>query len=370
MLPVQRSHFWLGACALLGCAILLHLFSHRDKSNDGARVPGLSPVHEADRTVSGTDYHPNALALAAAGIDQELDPDQREQLLARIVEIIPPSDLSRALELLNEATGPNAEELRQRILRRWADLQPAEAAAWAMAMPDNQDRGAALVQVATAWANTDPDATAAWTRSLPQGEATTTSAVLACAYEAARLNPIVALTAAGQLPPSAQRDDALAHSVSQWAEGDPNQAYMWANNIPDPDLRQRLLATVLTSAAEQNGAIAAGLVATQLSPGDEQNRAAVAILQRWAQSSPEDAAAWVLQFPDAGLSAAGAENLGAIWADSDPVGATRWIGGLAEPSLREAALRGTSAVTPGADGAPGVGFQNQQAPTEPAIGRK
>ncbi|HTL55406.1 MAG TPA: hypothetical protein VL361_06980 [Candidatus Limnocylindrales bacterium] len=233
----------------------------------------------------------------------------------------------------------NGLELQQHLLRRWAELRPDQAAEWASALPADSTRGTALAQVATAWANIDPQAAAGWLRSLPETEEWTTAAVMAFTYEATRSTPLVALEAAGRLAPSPERDAALAHAMSQWASSDPNQAYGWASNIPDPGLRDQLLAVVLTAAADQHGAIAAKLAATQFNPGDEQNRLVVSIIQRWAQTSPETAAGWIEQFPEGPLRSAALENLTAIWSATDPEGAQRWISAMPPGPSRDEALR-------------------------------
>jgi hypothetical protein len=68
----------------------------------------------------------------------------------------------------------------------------------------------------------------------------------------------------------------------------------WASDIPDPGLRQRLISAIAVASAKLNGAAAAEMVASLLPPGDEQNRAAVAVVHRWAQVSTQAAAAWAL----------------------------------------------------------------------------
>ena len=164
-------------------------------------------------------------------------------------------------------------------------------------MPENPVRRAALEQVAIAWASTDIAAATSWAQSLPKSESKH-AAIIALAYEAARTGPVPALELASTLSPTSSRDDLLVHAVSQWAGTDFATASTWATQVADPNLRERLVAAVAIASAELDGAAAATLAANALGIGDEQNRATVSIVQRWAQASPQAAAAWVSQFPD------------------------------------------------------------------------
>ena len=336
----------LGLGLLLMWVIAAALFKHNPSPNElrsdaGSTAAFTNPI-SVSKVLAADRKSPIDFALSA--LKQELDPERRAQLLMQIVEALPGTELPHALELLEGAQDNDALELQQGLVRRWAESEPSQAALWVSALEDNASRGPALVQVATAWANIDPDAAANWLQTLPQAEEATSGAVLAFTYEAARSRPLTALAAAGRLAPGPERDAALAHSISQWAGSDPNQAYAWAATIPDPELRQQLLAVVLTAAGDY-GSIAAGLAA-QLNPGDQQNRVAVSIVQRWAQTSPETAAAWVAQFPDGPLRSAAVENLVAIWSATDPDGARAWLGQLA-PALRDEVMKDAAPVSGG-----------------------
>jgi hypothetical protein len=139
-----------------------------------------------------------------------------------------------------------------------------------------------------------------------------------------------------KLPPTPERDDLLVHAISQWPGTDSPAAAAWAMAVLDPSLRQRLVGAVAVASAEQDGAGAANLIANALAPGDEQDRTAVSIVQRWAQSSPRTAASWVSQFPDTLSRNAAVQQLLAFWIPQDAEAAAQWLRGLSTGSLREA----------------------------------
>lgn len=217
-----------------------------------------------------------------------------------------PENFSGELDDLSRQTAASAADSRQLLMRRWADQSPAAAAAWlAHESPLN---AALLQQVAIAWAGHDLPAAVEWVRNLPGG-AEQQAATLALGYETARTAPITALELARTLPATAARDQLLVHAVSQWAATDSVAATSWAGKVSNPQLRENLLAAVAVAVAKRDGRTAATLAATALPAGDLQNRTAVAIAQRWEQSEPSAAAAWVSQFPDGPARTAANENL-------------------------------------------------------------
>ena len=217
-----------------------------------------------------------------------------------------PENFPDELDDLSGQTANSAAETRQLIVRRWADKNPAAAAAWlGHESPLNE---VLLQQVAIAWAGHDLSAAVEWARNLPVGDEKH-AATLALAYEAARPEPITALELARTLPVTDGRDQLLMHAVSQWAVTDSVAATGWAGKVSEPQLRENLLAAVAVAVAKRNGRTAATLAATTLPAGDLQNRTAVAIAQRWEQSEPSAAAAWVSQFPAGPARTAANENL-------------------------------------------------------------
>ena len=226
-------------------------------------------------------------------------------------------------------------------VRRWAEADPKSASEWAEHLSQGPIRREAMLQVAIAWGSSDPSNGARWVTSIPS-DSNKAPVTIAFSYEAARENPTIALQVVGELEPSAERDQALEYAVSQWAGMDASVAAAWALQVPEPALSQRLVAAAAIVAAERDPLAAAMLVVTNLGPGDEQNRAAVSVVQRWAQTSPQAAADWVAKFPDTPTGVAAAENLFSIWGFRDGAAAADCLNRLPEGPLRQAALAGYS----------------------------
>ena len=170
---------------------------------------------------------------------------------------------------------------------------------------------------------------------LPEGDRKR-DATIDITYEAARTEPVAALKLASALPSTPERDALLTHAVSQWAKSDSPTAALWAMKVPDPALRQRLVASVAVVMAERGGDSAVTLAMNGLAAVEDQDRAVVAIVQRWVQHSPQAAAAWVAQFPDVPSRDATVQNLLALWITQDAVAAGDWLRDLPAGSLRDA----------------------------------
>jgi hypothetical protein len=63
------------------------------------------------------------------------------------------------------------------------------------------------------------------------------------------------------------------------------------------------------------------------------------LVQRWAQSAPQDAAAWVLQFSEGPARNAATQNLVAQWTSQDAEAAGQWLDELPEGMLRTVGLK-------------------------------
>ncbi|HZR17488.1 MAG TPA: hypothetical protein VFE51_09190 [Verrucomicrobiae bacterium] len=294
---------------------------------------GASDGHSAFHALRETQQTQSSDTILLATVEAETDPDRRSDALERVVESIPDGDWRTTLDLLQHDVSPAGAELRPLLVRRWAESDAPAAASWTLQLSESPVRCAALEQVAIAWANSDLSAATSWVNGLPEGDSRQ-AAILSVGYEAARAEPVAALDLASTLPPTRERDNLLVHAVGQWSGTDSSSAAAWAMNVGDPGLRERLVAAVAVASAEQDGALGANLAASALGAGGEQDRAAVSIVQRWAQNAPQAAADWVSQFQDLPCSDAAAQSLVSVWTNQDPDAAGEWVRGLPSGSLR------------------------------------
>ena len=211
---------------------------------------------------------------------------------------------------IEEPPNSDAEE-QEPLIRRWAAEDPSAAAVWAEKQANPAMRQEALNQVALAWAERDLAVAIKWANSLP-ADGAQAFVLMNLGYEAARTQPLEALALASSLPPGRDRDDLLVHAVSQWAGSDAQASTEWACKIPELALRERVLAAIATAMADQNPESAVILATQAMWPGQSQNQAAIAIVQRWTQQDPQAVAAWVKQFPAGEIKDSALRKLAAL----------------------------------------------------------
>jgi len=294
------------------------------------------PITPHDEGASAAKARSAARRKRAFGGYNEPDPFWHGEALERWVAQLP---LDRICALLDEANGnPDAlsAELRLLLTRRWAETDPAAAAASITQWPEAAPRIEACRQIAIAWSRSDPSAALGWTRSLPPGEGRT-AAQLRVGYESARSDLAVAFQAANELPSGEDQRELLQYCARQWAALHPLDALEWADSVTDPALRASLADKILAEWAQYDGAGAAEALAME--PGVEalRPRGIVALIQRWAQNDPADAADWAGLLPEGLGRDEAIGNLATQWLQSDPAAATDWVQSLPAGSSREAA---------------------------------
>lgn len=92
---------------------------------------------------------------------------------------------------------------------------------------------------------------------------------------------------------STERDQALIHAVSQWADEAPEDAAAWLDRFPQGELHDWLACAMVTAMAEHDPAKAGSHIESQMGEGLPRTHAIVAVAQRWAQRSPDAARQWL-----------------------------------------------------------------------------
>lgn len=164
-----------------------------------------------------------------------------------------------------------------------------------------------------------------------------------------RTDPVAALEVVRAWPSTERRDEFLDQAVAEWSGLDGAAAVGWVRQIEHPPLRNRLMGRVAVGMATELPDAAARLVANEMEAGGEQDRAVVAIVQRWVRSDASGAAAWVARFPPTPMRRAAVEALVGAWWNSDSDGVRVWFRGLPEGRLQQqvsAAIRRVDRSTP------------------------
>lgn len=180
-----------------------------------------------------------SLAARAAIIDPEraeaalgsLPEAARAPFAAEIVKRLPPDEIERRIELLDQlAPAQWDSELGKSLGRNAADYADAIAA-----IPSSTTSGA-LAEFTQEWVEDDPDAAINWLSKLPQ-DGSSTSAALGVFYGWVSFDSTAAINWAESLPDGPARQAVAYNVVKALGKRNPSEAWRWAASIADPQER-------------------------------------------------------------------------------------------------------------------------------------
>lgn len=189
------------------------------------------------------------------------------------------------------------------LIGRWAAQSPsaaASAAEWITKLPVGTARMALLERVIRTWADADPAAAQVWSNALADpGERR--SAVLQVMQAGVARRPELALRQALSLPDSPERTAVLDAALHRWAEIHPAEAGTWALTGA-PDLPQaKALAVVARSMARTDPTNAAILALDGTDDPAVLQQALVAVVAAGRAGSPDSIREWIDTFPEGPL---------------------------------------------------------------------
>ncbi len=263
------------------------------------------------------------LVSALAGIEAEKDPMSREKLIEAAIDELAGADFRNVFAYLQDMASNLSLDMAARLMRCWAEKDPAVAGEWALSQPKGAARQGALEQVAIVWANQDLAGAVDWAWGLPESPENN-RIVRQVAYETARTVPVEALNLAVVLAADPDRDELIRYAAREWTTKDPAAAAEWASMIQDEALRNMVMAGVATVLADKDPVAAAKLAVVALPSGRAQDDAVVGIVQRWVQQDPEASATWVFELPETVMKETAMDNLVSIWDDQDTTSFDAW----------------------------------------------
>jgi hypothetical protein len=246
----------------------------------------------------------------------EKDQLLRSDYFVHQVELLADEDVPLVLQRLDDDL--RHSEFGTLLVRRWTELSPKVAADWVHQLADGEGRDELMAQVAMVWSNLDINSASSWAQSLMK-ESDLTKVKLIVAEAVIRQDPSLALGLVSTLPAGPAKEQLTLRAVNEWTTYEPVAALRWVAGITDPVWQSRLRTAMVPVIASIDGNSGARLAVTWLPPGQEQERTAVAVVQRWAQQSPALAAEWVARFPAGSLRMAAMDNLERITRSNDAV---------------------------------------------------
>lgn len=200
---------------------------------------------------------PGATAYAVQAYQETGNPNLLREALAGWANKDPQAAVSQLASLgLSEGL---QRDIRRDLLEQWADLNPAAAAAYAVANR-NPDSWRGLVgTVADEWSKRDPQAAANWAASLDPGRDKRGAIYTAISNWAdADLNGVAAYVAS---QPAGESRDTMAGTLARHiGQEDPAAGLKWAAMVADPGTQERAVAGALIDLYGKNEAQARQLL--------------------------------------------------------------------------------------------------------------
>jgi len=151
-------------------------------------------------------------------------------------------DLSVAVGLAEQLPdGKQRDAVMHSIALRWAEADPAAAAAWVIQeMPDGLELNSTLRAIVWDWTAKDSAGALAWTGELgDQARQADTMATIAMAL--AKKDPRQAVAVADKVPAGEARNNVVANIAFQWAHVDRNAATAWAESLSTEQGKEQAL---------------------------------------------------------------------------------------------------------------------------------
>ncbi len=305
--PLKKIVYLLLYAAVVGVAFWA------GKSSNPATLPStpvtVAKSHTPSKfTDTGATLSLGALSASAEGITLadllNAKGKPSADLLAAWAKGLSPEQIADALKSLQTmAAGTQRDAILGAVINAWAtnDPQGFLAANSSVTIPRLREGG--MDSALKTWATTDPKAALDWLSSNP-----------------------------GSGSPGALRQR-YAAAISGFASADPQGALatvanLTTNSPADIMLRNNALQSLTNAIADSGNFSEALTMFSQLPAGQMQTTAYNNLVQRWAQSNPEDASLWISNLTDPAQRAQLGNRVAQTWAASDPVAAATWAAQL------------------------------------------
>jgi hypothetical protein len=210
-------------------------------------------------------------------------------------------------------------------LDKWAEKDPRRAAETAARSGTELAAMEALNVIGRTWSKKNPAEAMAYAAALPAAQRSSFAAG-AMKEWASKDTAAAAAFAASQTDP-AFRAVLAKPLVEAWAKSAPNDALAWSLDNLRGEARSKAVAGVVEGVAQKDTAAAASLVGS-LEPGGAKNSAAGALALKWFhKSGPEPVIEWLSTLPDADTRRAGMEQIQWNWQMRNPAAVAAFLTG-------------------------------------------
>jgi hypothetical protein len=287
-------------------------------------------------------------------------------------------EISSTLVLAQKLSAQEQKSLMPVLVARWAELDPAAAAQFVLTLPESVIRSMTMRATLGVWFASSPEEAMAWASSLPPGQERSRT-IDEVVRALAQRDPASAMLLLERFPKDRARDSssynvfsewakrdpraaadywlkvipasgqdvngALAKIASLWARSDPQEAFTWAQKLPESTAKNSTLSIIIGAMAGRDPQQAASRVAAAAAawagslPEDEARASAFrSIARTWTGQDLGKAANWLDGLPASESRDAAVSAFTNQVSDSDPEGAVAWASTISDPNTRKVDL--------------------------------
>jgi hypothetical protein len=263
--------------------------------NPEAASSSHSTVNElSSRFVPADEFSVAAKAALVEGLPEgDEQRDRVRELLTKLFE----NDPASAADLVAALHEPLRTQMAAALASMWVEKDPGSAVQWATNLAASPTRTHALLSLCADWAAVDPENAAkfvinSYATDFPIGGGV------------------------GSDGASDVRSQMLFIIGSRWAARNSDEAIKSLSQSEGSD-RDSLVGGIASAMGDSSPAGAATLVAS-MTPGSQQNDAAITVLLEWGRSDPQAAANWLKLFPPGEFRDKAMLNLTAALTEQQP----------------------------------------------------
>jgi hypothetical protein len=249
---LKRSRHWILLAILAALASCGEKEKPQASSGRGAADGGGKTARSADRELHGEGEEEDPVVVLKRTFEDALvtpDAAARQKALEQVAWDgidVDPELARRAFEKL-EPDSEARRKLSAHFAMRLAESNPDEALEWALALPEEGERGEALGRIAVVISDKDPErAGRLIAEHVPEGK-TRDRAVVQVLQRWSQADPAAAVEWAGDFSAGAARSAGLKVSLAAWLEKDAPAAAAWVGARSEESLRADCLVAVAES---------------------------------------------------------------------------------------------------------------------------
>jgi hypothetical protein len=186
-----------------------------------------------------------------------------------------------------EKLGAENSHLLAALSAQWTRKTPEAAAAWASQLSDVTQRKQVLPSLVATWAEAAPIDASKFVESLPTEEARASS-VVSLVSGWARQDPRAAVDWVAKLPPGEVQDGAYLQLAAAWGTHDLPGAGEWVVALPEGKGRDGAIDVFASMVADSQPAVAF-VLAEDISSPDLRNQRMADVARKWMEVAPEKA---------------------------------------------------------------------------------